>query len=123
MIFPGLSLQCGNIRTGAFRFLLAEFPLHITDLNICFAHSPQKITQRNGGQFDVRFQLTAVAMELIIHFLQQRHNKKHRHSTNNGRFIEANTQRKANTGRRPQTCRSGQTLDLIAAGDDDGACT
>ena len=62
-------------------------------------------------------------MHFVVHLLHNGHNHQNGSYANNGGFVKADANGQTHTCRGPQTGGSGQALDLVATGDDDGACT
>ena len=73
-------------------------------------------------ELHVQIDVTRVLLYVRIHNWEQADAEKYHRECDEHALVKSCADRKAGAGRRPQTSGSGQALDLLAAGNENGSC-
>ena len=96
--------------------------LGVADGEVFLFGLPQELAESQTGlQLCVNGQDLGIAAHMVFPCVQQGERQIDGNSTHQSNFIKTDAYGKADTGGGPQTCGGGQTFDLVALGDDDGA--
>ncbi len=122
MTGAALGPEGGEVRPHPLLRVGIVFPLELVQLQVPAPQGPEEIPHgKIRGHFHIDIHGPGVALELVVHPVQQGHHAEDGSASQGGSKVEADPQRQPHPGGGPQSGGGGQALDLAAAGDDDGA--